>query len=61
MPIIEVKMMHGRSDEQKSRLIKELTAACNRAIDAPVDNIRVLLHEIPKPHFGISGKPAERP
>ena len=60
MPIIEVKMMSGRTGEQKDKLIHELTDACNRAIGAPTESIRVLIHEIPKEHFGISGVSAKK-
>jgi 4-oxalocrotonate tautomerase len=60
MPIIEVKMMDGRTNEQKDRLIHELTNACIRAIDAPIERIQVLIHEIPKQNFGISGKSADK-
>lgn len=59
MPIVEVKMMEGRTDEQKEKLIDELTQAAVRAINAPQESIRVIIHEIPKTQFGIGGKTAK--
>lgn len=59
MPIIQVNMMEGRTDEQKAKLIEELTLATERAIDAPIESVRVLIHEIPKTEFGIGGKTAK--
>lgn len=55
MPIIEVTMIEGRSDDLKEDLIRELTDATVRAIDAPKQSIRVLLREIPAQHFGAGG------
>ncbi len=60
MPVIQVNMMEGRTDEQKENLIHELTEACGRALDAPAENVRVLINELPKKHFGIAGKPAHK-
>jgi len=60
MPIIQVNMMEGRSDEQKEGLIKALTEACVSALDAPQASIRVMINEMPKQHFGIGGESAKK-
>jgi 4-oxalocrotonate tautomerase len=60
MPIIQVNILEGRTDEQKENLIQELTKACERAIDAPVASVRILINELPKAHFGIAGKSAKK-
>lgn len=46
MPIVEVKMVEGRSDEQIRRLIREITDAVESSLDVPRQNVRVLVHEI---------------
>ncbi|GCE37384.1 4-oxalocrotonate tautomerase [Rhodococcus wratislaviensis] len=51
MPIIEVTIAEGRSDEELRKLISELTHAAHRAIGTPVANVRVILRETPKTHF----------
>lgn len=60
MPIVNIQMMEGRTDEQKTALIREVTDAVMSAISSPEESIRVLLQEIPKKHFGISGVPADQ-
>ncbi len=60
MPIAHLYILEGRDDERKERLIAEVTEAIHRAIDAPVESIRVLLVEMPKQHFGIAGQSARK-
>lgn len=60
MPILQVNLMEGRSEEQKERLIEELTEACVRALDAPQQSVRVMINEMPKQHFGIGGQSAKK-
>ena len=59
MPIIQVNLMEGRSDEQKEALIAALTDATVQSLGAPRDSVRVLLNEMPKSHWGIGGKSAK--
>ena len=60
MPIAQIYIMEGRSDEQKERLIEEVTKAISRSLDAPEANVRVLIDEMPKQHFGIGGQSAKK-
>tara|TARA_Y100000782_G_C10148950_1_gene250636 strand:- start:462 stop:653 length:192 start_codon:yes stop_codon:yes gene_type:complete len=60
MPIIQVNMMEGRTDEQKETLISELTQACVNALDAPQQSVRIMINELPKQHFGIAGESAKK-
>ncbi|QEQ95764.1 2-hydroxymuconate tautomerase [Neptunomonas concharum] len=60
MPIAQLHIMEGRSDEQKEQLIAEVTSAIARSIDAPEQNIRVIITEMPKQHFGIGGQSAKK-
>ncbi len=55
MPIIQVNLIAGRSDEQKARLIAELTDGAVRALDAPRESVRVLIYELPGAHWGVGG------
>jgi 4-oxalocrotonate tautomerase len=59
MPIIQVNLMEGRSDELKEALIAALTEATVQSIGAPRESVRVLLNEMPKTHWGIGGKSAK--
>ncbi|MBN1007377.1 2-hydroxymuconate tautomerase [Amphritea pacifica] len=59
MPIVSISMMEGRSDEQKERMINEVSEAIARSLDAPKESVRVLIYEVPKQHFGIGGQSAK--
>lgn len=58
MPIAEIHLLEGRTVEQKRLLIAKITQAMHEAIGAPPEAVRVILHEMPKEHFGIGGKSA---
>ncbi len=60
MPIVNVNMMEGRTDEQKEALIKAVAEAVMESIGAPKENIRVLIDEYPKKHWGIGNLPAHK-
>lgn len=59
MPIVTVNMLEGRTDEQKTALIKEVTEAICHSIDAPVASVRVIINEMTNTQFGIGGKTAK--
>jgi len=60
MPIINVNMMEGRTIAQKEALIKAVSEAVTASIGAPEQNIRVLITEYPKAHWGIGTLPAHK-
>ena len=47
MPFVEVNLAAGRSPEQLRSLIHEVTHAVERALEAPLGSIRVVVREIP--------------
>ncbi|MCL1698718.1 MULTISPECIES: 4-oxalocrotonate tautomerase [unclassified Lysinibacillus] len=60
MPIIQVTFIEGRTPEQKERLIEEVSKTVSSVLDAPLETVRVCLHEIPSTHWGIAGKSVQR-
>lgn len=58
MPIAQLYILEGRSSEQKENLIKEVTDAMSRTINAPKARVRVIITEMTKEHFGIGGESA---
>lgn len=58
MPIAQLYIIEGRSNEQKETLIREVSEAMSRSLDAPMERIRVIITEMPKQHFGIAGQSA---
>lgn len=55
MPIITINLLEGRSDDQKERLIHEVTEACHRALDAPRDAVRIIISDMSRQHYGVGG------
>ncbi|PLR83265.1 4-oxalocrotonate tautomerase [Bacillus canaveralius] len=57
MPIINIQIQEGRPREKISEIIENVTNTVSETLDAPKENIRVLVTEIPKTHWGKAGKP----
>jgi 4-oxalocrotonate tautomerase len=57
VPIINVQMMEGRPKEKVAEVIQNITNTVSETLDAPKENIRVIVTEIPKTHWGKAGKP----
>lgn len=56
MPYVTVKMLEGRTDEQKRALCEKVTAAVSETTGAPAENITVFIEEMPTNHYGVAGK-----
>jgi 4-oxalocrotonate tautomerase len=52
MPIIQISMVEGRSDEQIRALIRGVTQAAVDAIGAPIDTVKVIVTEVKPTHWG---------
>ncbi|MEH6501791.1 MAG: 2-hydroxymuconate tautomerase [Pseudoalteromonas distincta] len=59
MPIAQLYILEGRSDEQKETLIREVSDAMSRSLDAPIERVRVIITEMHSNDFGIGGKSAK--
>lgn len=55
MPIVTVKMIEGRTDEQKRALVEEVTAAVSKTVNAPKENITIIIEEMQKAHYANGG------
>ncbi|MEI4768956.1 2-hydroxymuconate tautomerase [Psychrobacillus sp. FJAT-51614] len=56
MPYVTVKMLEGRTEEQKKALVEKVTAAVSETSNAPVENVVVFIEEMPKNHYAVAGK-----
>ncbi|MFE1245425.1 4-oxalocrotonate tautomerase [Fictibacillus sp. NPDC058756] len=59
MPIIHVHVIEGRTDEQLSELMENLTNAAAESLDVKKEQVRVLIQEVPNKHWGVGGKPKQ--
>ncbi len=55
MPFINVKMLAGRSAEQKRALVEALTQAMVDTCDAPREGTTVVLEECEREHWAVGG------
>ncbi len=56
MPYVTVKMLEGRTDEQKRALCEKVTQAVSETVDAPIENVTVFIEEMPKNHYAVAGQ-----
>lgn len=59
MPLAEITMMEGRTEDQKRAVIRKVTEALVEAVGAPVESVRVVIREVPKTNWGIGGVSAK--
>jgi 4-oxalocrotonate tautomerase len=55
MPLVEIHMLEGRTDEQKKALLAAVTAAVHDSIGAPLESIRVWVQEFTPREYMIGG------
>ena len=56
MPLIEVHMLEGRTDEQKRALLEAITQAVHDSLGSPLPTIRVWIQEMSKKEYMVAGK-----
>jgi 4-oxalocrotonate tautomerase len=59
MPFAQIYLLEGRTEEQKRAVIEKVTEALVEAVGAPKENVRVLIHDVPKENWGIAGTSAK--
>lgn len=60
MPLVQINIVEGRSPEKKERLIREVTDVVAEVLEAPVENVRVLIQEMQPEHWGIAGESVKK-
>lgn len=58
MPLINIQVIEGRPQEKIDALMKNVTHTVSETLDAPKENVRVIVTEVPKTHWGIGGESA---
>jgi 4-oxalocrotonate tautomerase len=59
MPFAQIYLLEGRTEDQKRALIDKVTEAIVDAVGAPIENVRVWIHDVPKENWGIAGQSAK--
>jgi len=55
MPLVQVRLLEGRSDEKKAALIAALNQAVSKSLDVSPQSIRVIIGDIATTDFGVAG------
>ena len=55
MPLIEVHLLEGRTDEQKRALLDAVTRAVHESIGASMESIRVWIQEFSRTEYMAAG------
>ena len=55
MPYVTVKMLEGRTDEQKRNLVEKVTEAVKETTGASEEKIVVFIEEMRKEHYAVAG------
>lgn len=55
MPYVTVKMLPGRTDDQKRSLVEKVTDAVSETTGAPKEAVVVFIEEMQKEHYGVAG------
>ncbi len=56
MPIAQIHMLEGRTEEQKAAVIEKVTEALCEAVGAPREAVRVMIMEMSNTNYGIGGE-----
>ncbi|WP_027414974.1 4-oxalocrotonate tautomerase [Aneurinibacillus terranovensis] len=57
MPLVNIQILQGRPEEKVKELIQNVTEVVSMTLAAPKENVRVIVTEVPKTHWGIGGIP----
>lgn len=55
MPIVQITLIEGRSQDQKEAMFREVTEALGRTVAAPPQSVRIMINEVPREHFAVAG------
>jgi len=59
MPVVIVEMWEGRTETQKTKLIKGITKAFED-IGVQSDHLHIIIHDVAKCNWGTRGEPASK-
>jgi 4-oxalocrotonate tautomerase len=56
MPLVEIHLLEGRTDEQKEKLLSAVTRAVQESIGVPLSSVRVWLQEFSPKEYMAGGE-----
>ena len=61
MPLAQLYIGKGRSNDQKKLLIEKITQAIVDSLGSQKENVWVVLNEVPRSEWGVGGVPLGKP
>ena len=55
MPIITIKLLEGRTEEQIKEMIREVTEVVSRTVNANPETISIFVEEMRKDRYAVAG------
>ncbi|MHB1680843.1 MAG: 2-hydroxymuconate tautomerase [bacterium] len=55
MPFVSIKMLEGRTKEQKEKLIKSVSKSVADSLDLDISHVWVVVEDFPKDEWGLGG------
>lgn len=56
MPFVHIELVEGRTEEQLTKMVEEVTEVISRTAGAPKKNIHVIINEMQKGKYAQGGK-----
>ncbi len=56
MPIVQIHLIEGRSDDKKRKLVDAVTKAICESVDVKPEKVRIILSEMAPNHYSVAGK-----
>ena len=60
MPIVEIKMWEGRTDEQKEKLIEGISKVFSDELNVNLSHLHIIITDVSKKNWGLEGKRADK-
>ncbi len=60
MPIVRIEMWEGGSDAVKEDMIRKVSQVIAETSGAPIEDVQVVIFDVPKKHWGIGGIPSTK-
>jgi 4-oxalocrotonate tautomerase len=55
MPVITIRLLEGRTQEQKRELTKVISEAVSQIAKTPLDGVHVIFEDVPRTNWGRGG------
>ena len=56
MPYVTVKLLEGRSEDQKRAMVEKVSEAVSETTGAPIENVTVFIEDMKATDYGVKGK-----